>query len=72
MILFSILNKKKIKKRGRGARVDATWHAGPRGSATQDPRSAYVAHIYYYIIITIYIKRGLQPRLEGEGITPLK
>ena len=45
LILFSILNnkdKKKIKK-GRGARVDATWHAGPCGSATQTPRSAYVA-----------------------------
>ena len=38
-ILFSILNNKinklKVKKGGRGARVDATWHAGPRGSATQ-------------------------------------
>ena len=58
LILFSIFNNKinkiKIKKIGRGARVDATWHAGPRGSATQDPRCAYVAHIlyiYYYYLI---------------------
>ena len=41
MILFSILNnKKKLKKlkRGRGARVDATWHAGP----AQRLRGAYI------------------------------
>ena len=35
--------------------MDATWHAGPRGSATQTPRNAYVArHIYTYIYL-LYI-----------------
>ena len=37
LFYFRFLNpfliNKKIKN-GRGARVDATWHSGPRGSAT--------------------------------------
>ena len=28
-------NKNNKKKGGRGARMDATWHARPRGSATR-------------------------------------
>ena len=48
---------KKIKKRGRGARVDATWHARPRGSATWT-RAARLrgANISYIIILYLYIK----------------
>ena len=73
MILFSIFNNKKKLKKGardpRGCDVarKATWQRHV------DPRNAYVARIYYIIfIITIYSKRVLQPRLDGEGINPLK
>ena len=42
--------------------------AAPRGPAQR----AYVARIYLiYYYYYIYSKRGLQPRLEGEGINPL-
>ena len=41
--------------------------AAPRGPA-QRLHGAYILYYYYYI----YIKRVLQPRLEGEGINPLK
>ena len=49
------LNRFKINKKNkknillsRGARVDATWHGRPRGSATQSraaPRGAYISII---------------------------
>ena len=57
--VFKLNKKIKIRKKGardpRGCDVarKATWqrHA--------DPRSAYVAHTYYYIIIIIYIVKGV-------------
>ena len=75
MILFSIFNNKNINKKLK------IWARGPRGcdvarKATWqrhvDPRSAPTWREYIlYIIIITYSKRGLQPRLEGEGINPL-
>ena len=38
-------NNKKIIYFGRGARVDATWHARPRGSATRT-RTAPTWRVY--------------------------
>ena len=53
--------------------MDATWHARPRGSATRTRAAptwrVYIILFYYYYI---YIKRVLQPRLDGEGVNPLK
>ena len=50
--------------------MGATWHARPRGRATQ-ARAAptwHILHIYlYYIII-----RGIQPPVYREGIRPLR
>ena len=63
---------KKFKKRGAGPawmRRGTHGHvAAPRGPA-QRLRGAYILN---YFIITIYNKRVLQPRLDGEGINPLK
>ena len=74
MILFLIFNKKinkRIKKTGAGPawmqRGTQGHVAAPRGPA-QRLRGAYILLYYYYYI---YSKRGLQPRLEGEGINPL-
>ena len=47
---------KKIKKGAkrvlfsRGTHVDATWHSGPRGSATGRLRGADVTSIFIYIV----------------------
>ena len=51
----------------RGSHVDATWHSGPRGSATR----AHAAYIYFYILHIIYSK-GIQPSIYRKGIQPLK
>ena len=55
---------------GRGARVDATWHARPRGSTTRTRaarlRGALIYHIYLLFII---YKIVLCPPLYGEGHT---
>ena len=57
MILFSIFNNKKINKKiknGRGARVDATWHARPRGSATWTRAARLGANISYIVFTYKY------------------
>ena len=63
---------KKLKKRGAGPawmRRGTQGHVvAPRGPA-QRLRGAYILN---YFIIIIYNKRVLQPRLDGEGINPLK
>ena len=56
---FYLKNDKKIlkiKKGGRGARVDATWHARPRGSATRT-RAARLrgVNISYILLLYLYI-----------------
>ena len=68
MILFSIFKNKKLNKKiknGRGARVDATWHARPRGSATWRNIS------YITLCIHIYINRSLSSPYKG-GSYPYK
>ena len=49
----SIFNK--LKKNARGARVDATWHSGPRGSATRT-RAAPTWRVFsiLYILYILY------------------
>ena len=47
-------NNKNNKKRARGARVDATWYARPRGSATRTRAARHVARLYIlYIFLHI-------------------
>ena len=76
LILFSIFNnKKKLKKLKKGGAGPARMRRGTQGhvAAPRGPAQCLRgAYILYYIIITIYIKRVLQPRLDGEGINPLK
>ena len=58
LILFSIFNNKKINKKlknGRGARVDATWHARPRGSATWTRAARLRGANISYILLYLYI-----------------
>ena len=47
--IFKVLKRiSKMQKRGlfsRGTHVDATWHLGPRGRATQTHMSPYVARM---------------------------
>ena len=59
------MNIKKMQKAVFTARghVDATWHSGPRGSATR----AHGAYLYIYLFNTYY-NRGLQPCLYGKVI----
>ena len=47
--IIKIKNKK--KRWGRGARVDATWHARPRGSATR----THAARLRGACIYSIYL-----------------
>ena len=53
-----------------GSHVDATWHSGPRGSATR----AHVAPTQLIRIFIIYIVfiMGIQPSVYRKGIQPLK
>ena len=51
---YIIKINKKIKIGGRGARVDATWHTRPRGSATRTraaPRGAYISTVLYLLYL---------------------
>ena len=68
-------NKNELKKEAksglipRGSHVDATWHSGPRGSATR----AHVAptrRIHIFIIYIVYIM-GIQPSVFQKGIQTL-
>ena len=60
-------NKKNAKKcliseRGH---VDATWHSGPRGSATR----AHAAYAFIYLCYIVYIYNGYsQPSVDWKGI----
>ena len=57
--IFNVKNELKISKKGlifAPGHVDATWHSGPRGSATRAHASAYVAHMWHMCIIYIYRK----------------
>ena len=50
--------------------MGATWHSGPRGSATRGPRGAYTAlHIY---LLLRYSKMGFQPSIVWKGIQPIR
>ena len=57
---------------GRGARVDATWHARPRGRATRTRAARHVARLYilYYIMYT-YINGSSSSPIWG-GSYPYK
>ena len=59
------MNFKKGKKRFISARghVDATWHSGTRGSATQ-AHAAYIFNIYF---ITIYSIKFFSLAYMGRG-----
>ena len=52
--------------------MDATWHLGPRGSATR----AHAAHtrrdIYLHIYFIYYIVHKVQPSVYRKGIQHLK
>ena len=52
---FLIIKINKKIKKGRGARVDATWHARPRGSATWTRAARLRGANIYYIILYLYI-----------------
>ena len=54
-------------KNGRGTRVDATWHARPRGSATRTRAAPTWRDIHIYLFI-IYNK-VLCPSHIGKGHT---
>ena len=65
LILFSIfkpflINNKNNnnKKKGRGARMDATWHTRPRGSATRTHAARLRGAYILYIIYLLNIKRS--------------
>ena len=51
---FLIIKINKKLKKGRGTRVDATWHARPRGNATRTRAAptwrVYTKLFYYYYI----------------------
>ena len=52
-LIIKKLNKK--LKNGRGARVDATWHARPRGSATWTRAARLRGANISYILLLLYI-----------------
>ena len=53
--------------------VDATWHSGPRGSATRahavPTRQGDVCY-YLHIYFTYYIVHNVQPSIYRKGIQP--
>ena len=48
--------------------MDATWHLGPRGSATW-AHAAYHYILYSYITYSIM---GIQPSVDRKGIQPIR
>ena len=75
--LKTIKNIKNNKKKGRGARVDATWHARPRGNATRTraarPRGAiyiilHYVYIYKWVFVLPYMGRVIPIEAVGYYI----
>ena len=70
ILIFNNKNElKKIAKSGLipcGSHVDATWHSGPRGSATR-AHAAPTRCIHIFIIDIVYIM-GIQPSVYRKGI----
>ena len=54
----------------RGSHVDATWHSGPRGSATR-AHAAPTRRTHIFIIYRVYIM-DIQPSVYRKGIQPSK
>ena len=51
--------------------MDATWHLGPRGSATQAHAAPTRRYIYFIIIITIYSIKFFSLPYIGRGFRTL-
>ena len=51
--------------------MDATWHLGPRGSATR-AHAAPMQRIIHLYFIYIQYNMGFQPSVDWKGIQPIR
>ena len=51
--------------------MDATWHLGPRGSATRAHAALARRSIHLYFIYILY-NMGFQPSVDRKGIQPIR